>query len=176
MSCSGGCVRSLWTSCHACWVNNRAGLVTERWHGAAGLRRRVISSRRWWMACGEESALPASLLKLSEICFFFFFALWSSPEIHFLWSCRTLAQRFCYVYEKVLAKQASCRDLFFLFSVYPFIRDTLPRIMLLNTSSCAINVQFLLKLFQWVADPTFQTFWKLSLAEACFWYYFKIKI
>ncbi|KAG7240979.1 hypothetical protein INR49_026157 [Caranx melampygus] len=33
-------------SCHACWVNNRDRLVTEHWQDAAGLRRRVISSRR----------------------------------------------------------------------------------------------------------------------------------
>ncbi|KAM9340232.1 brevican core protein-like [Symphorus nematophorus] len=46
MAASGGCVRSLRAPCHACWVNNRARLVTESWQDAAGLRRRVISSRR----------------------------------------------------------------------------------------------------------------------------------
>lgn len=37
-----------------CWVKTRARLVTESWQHAARLRRCVISSRRWWIACGQE--------------------------------------------------------------------------------------------------------------------------
>lgn len=56
----GGRVRSLWAGCHACWVNNRARLAMESWQDASGPRRRVINSRRWWMACGQSLVLAAS--------------------------------------------------------------------------------------------------------------------
>lgn len=58
-----------------CWVNNRARLVTEGWQDASGLRRCVISYRRWWIACGQEPVLPASLENQRSCCWSWVFVI-----------------------------------------------------------------------------------------------------
>lgn len=92
----------------ACWVNNRARLVTEDWQDAVGLRRCVISSRRWWIACGQEPVLPAwpppTLWKTRRRC--------CLPCGWVLWyteSCvvETMMQGFCFQVRMCVAQSTS---------------------------------------------------------------------